>query len=164
MDQEKLEHGRKSKGQNKMLLNISIVPFQSDFSLIAGGPSLRKKVLAVLCQHIEILIVPECICLPECLPLFRFLTVNQALLLWLSLNGKYTHTRISTHARSKTLVGVQAVAQRSHPLLAGPSAYALLITSLLYLLPWGSFQSYRITELQWIARPLNRQPLQLPLQ
>lgn len=84
----------------------------------------------VLSTH-GVLIVPECICLPECLLLSGFLAVNHALLLWVASDGKHTRTRIHTGtcARTKTHVGVQAVAQRPHPPLAGPSAYALLITS-----------------------------------
>lgn len=53
---------------------------------------------------------------------------------------------------TKTHVGVQAAAQRPRPPLAGPSAYALLITS--PFIPNAMrprFQSRRITELRWIA-------------
>lgn len=57
------------------------------------------------------------------------------------------------HTHTHTRVGMQAVAQRPHPHHAGQSVYALLITSPLYIMPWGSFQSSRKTKLHWTAQP-----------
>lgn len=102
-----------------------------------------------------VLIVPECVCLPGCLLLPGSLAVNQALLLWEASDCKRAHRDASctdTCAHTKTHVGVQAAAQRPRPALAGPSAYALLITS--PFIPNATrprFQSRRITELRWLA-------------
>ncbi len=117
----KLEHGMMWKKQKNSILK-AINLWLSSLIVIDSLRGKREssfgaKLLAELCQHIE------CVCSL----LSDSLVVNQILLLWVALYSRHPHTHI--HSPTKTHVGVQTVAHRPRPPLAGPSAYALLITS-----------------------------------